>query len=111
MSADQGRLIIAMGMGKSSQSAQAAAQNAIEQALQHSTWTILEARDISADQVRYRVSLGVGAPEAVEASALALPFDAEIVLQAGGLTVAPRGAGAVQHVATAAIEVFLPLQH
>ena len=99
------RLIIAMGMGVSAESLAQAAQKAVDQALMHASLDILKTLEIAPEDVLVKATIGVQTPEALAASdvTVALPGTAEIIIVMGGQ------AGA-NHVATAAVEVFLPKQ-
>ncbi len=110
----EGRLIIAMGMGTDTtgKDVGAAVQNAVSQALQHSSLTILKNLDVAPQDVRVKVTLGVPDVAKVTPDHVVIPFaaSAEIVVVDGGMEVVDPENGARQFVASAAIEVFLPKQ-
>ncbi|WP_282091695.1 Lin0512 family protein [Epibacterium ulvae] len=110
----EGRLIIAMGIGTdvTGKSAALAVQNAISQALQYSSLSILKNMNISEDQIRVKVSVGIKDSTGVSAADIVLPFAPapEIHIVDGGMDVVDPESGARQILATTAIEVFLPKQ-
>ena len=109
------RFIIEMGMGNDQygEDYTKAAARAIEDAIRHSAIPMLEATDLSHDQMRVQVTVGVAQPEAVDCDALVerLPRGrAEVRAVAGGLNVVNPDTGRTLVVATAAVEAFLPRQ-
>jgi uncharacterized protein (TIGR02058 family) len=107
-----GRAIIEMGMGNSlhRRDYTKAALRAVEDAMRHSSLAFLAVLEIPRDQVRVRVSIGVQAPGAVNAQAIAdhLGGAPEVVVELGGLDVTDAATGEVHVVAAAAVEVFVP---
>lgn len=108
------RLIIEMGMGNDlhGQDYTKAARRAIEDAFRHSSLPLFGAVGLSHNAMRVKVTVGVQAPEAVDADALValLPRGrAEVHVIKGGLNV-DTVAGDPIVIAQASIEAFLPPQ-
>ncbi len=106
------RFIIEMGMGNSlhRQDYTEAAERAIKDAIRHSTIPMLAALEIDHREMRVDVTVGVQAPDKVDADRLkaALPrgtVTVNVVL--GGLDVTNPDTGEINVVATAAVEAFL----
>ena len=111
------RMIIEMGMGNDQygQDYTKAAACAIEDAIRHSSLPIFQALDLSTDDMRVQVTVGVQEPGAVDVAALAarLPRGAgrqRSGLSRGGLNVANPETGGLIVIATAAVEAFMPKQ-
>ncbi|MFK7875269.1 MAG: Lin0512 family protein [Paracoccaceae bacterium] len=109
------RMIIEMGMGNDmyGEDYTKAATRAIEDAIRHSSLPIFEATDLSHDEMRVRVTVGVQEPGLVDCEALAtcLPRGrAEVVAVKGGLNVDNPETGGRIVIASAAVEAFLPPQ-
>ncbi|MBU2982284.1 Lin0512 family protein [Lentibacter algarum] len=96
------RLIIGMGMGVSAVSLTDAAQRAVDQALMHASLDILNTLEIAPEDVRVNVTIGVQEPADVtpDGVSVSLTKTPEIKVVFGG----QKGAN---HIATAAVEVFL----
>ncbi|MEL6683409.1 MAG: Lin0512 family protein [Pseudomonadota bacterium] len=109
------RFIIEMGMGNSlhGMDYQKAAERAINDALRHSTLTLFSSTNLSTDQMRVQVTIGVQEPDKLDTTALAelLPRgNATVTATKGGQNVANPHADETHVIATAAIEAFLPSQ-
>jgi uncharacterized protein (TIGR02058 family) len=109
------RFIIEMGMGNDQygQDYTKAASRAIEDAIRHSGLPMFAALDMSTDQMRVKVTIGVQKPDAIDCDALAkaLPRGrATVTAVHGGLNVTNPDDGNVIVIATAAVEAFLPSQ-
>ncbi|MDC0343507.1 MAG: Lin0512 family protein [Aestuariivita sp.] len=109
------RMIIEMGMGNDmyGQDYTKAAARAIEDAIRHSGLPIFHALDLSHDDMRVQVTVGVQDPDAVDCAALArvLPRGrAEVRAVKGGLNVENPDTGDVIVIAAASVEAFLPRQ-
>lgn len=109
------RVIIEMGMGNDQYGKDytKAARRAIEDAIRHSSLPIFQALDLSTDEMRVQVTVGVQEPEKVDTEALraALPRGrAEVFAALGGLNVDNPDTGGTIVIATAAVEAFLPRQ-
>ncbi|MEL6571862.1 MAG: Lin0512 family protein [Pseudomonadota bacterium] len=109
------RFIIEMGMGNSlhGMDYQKAAARAINDALRHSTLTLFSSTDLSTDQMRVQVTIGVQEPNKLDTVALAklLPRgDAKVTATKGGQNVVNPHADETHVIATVAIEAFLPNQ-
>jgi len=109
------RFIIEMGMGNDQygQDYTKAAARAIEDAIRHSAIPMFDVTDLTHDQMRVQVTIGVQAPDQVDCSALAqrLPRGrAEVRAVQGGLDVTNPDTGKTLVIATAAVEAFLPSQ-
>lgn len=107
------RFIIEMGSGTSlhRRDYTQAAKRAIEDAIRHSTIPMLGALNIDHCEMRVDVTVGVQAPDGVDAEALkaGLPRGTVTVkVVHGGLDVTNPDSGEVNVVATAAVEAFLP---
>lgn len=105
------RIVIEMGMGNDlhGQDYTKAAIRAVEDAFRHSSLPLFESLGLGHDQMRVQVTVGVQAPDQVNAQAVAghMPRGrAEVRVVEGGLNSGPLGDPIV--VATAAVEVFLP---
>lgn len=89
-----------------------AACRAVQDALQHSSILLLRSLNIDQRQLRIKVTIGVQAPESIDADAVVteLPADCrEVTIAKGGLNVHDPVLGTTQIAATAAIEIFLPI--
>lgn len=109
------RMIIEMGMGNDQYGMDytKAARRAIEDAIRHSSLPIFQALDLSTDEMRVQVRVGVQQPDQVDTEALksALPRGrAEVMAAFGGLNVDNPDTGGTIVIATASIEAFLPKQ-
>ena len=109
------RMIIEMGMGNDQYGKDytKAATRAIEDAIRHSSLPIFQALDLSSDDMRVQVTVGVQEPELVDIDALkaALPRgQAEVMAAFGGLNVDNPETGGTIVIATASVEAFLPKQ-
>ena len=109
------RFIIEMGMGNDQygQDYTKASSRAIEDAIRHSGIPMFAALDMSTDQMRVKVTIGVQKPDAIDCDALAkvLPRgQATVTAVHGGLNVTNPDDGNVIVIATAAVEAFLPSQ-
>jgi len=109
------RFIIEMGMGNDlhGQDYTKAAKRAIEDAFRHSSIPMFANTDLTPNQMRVQVTVGVQEPDKVDTDALAafLPRgQAHVTAVHGGLNVADPGKAEVIVVATAAVEAFLPNQ-
>lgn len=109
------RFIIEMGMGNSlhGMDYQKAAERAIQDALRHSTLTLFCSTNLSTDQMRVQVTIGVQDPNQLDTTALAalLPRGkASVTAVKGGQNVVNPHADETHVIATAAIEAFLPNQ-
>ena len=109
------RFIIEMGMGNDQygQDYTKAAGRAIEDAIRHSAIPLFHVTDLTHDQMRVAVTIGVAEPDQVDCTALAerLPRGrAEVKAVKGGLDVTNPDSGNVLVIATAAVEAFLPKQ-
>ncbi len=109
------RVIIEMGMGNSlhRMDYQTAAERAINDALRHSTLTIFASTDLTTDQMRVQVTIGVQEPDKIDTAALAkhLPRGkARVTAVKGGQNVHNPHGDETHVIATAAIEAFLPSQ-
>ena len=106
------RMIIEMGMGNDlhGMDYQKAAARAIEDAFRHSTLPIFGSLDISTDEMRVQVTVGVQEPDKLDTVALAklLPRgNATVVAVFGGQNVQNDETGETAIIATAAVEAFL----
>lgn len=111
----QQRAIIEMGMGNDLHGGDVtkAALRAVDDALRHSTLTLFRNADIALSDMKVKVTIGVQDPASVDRHAIgaAWPFGTpEVVVVRGGLNVDTPGSGDPIIVASAAVEVFLPLQ-
>lgn len=109
------RMIIEMGMGNDQYGMDytKAAARAIEDAIRHSALPVFQAIDLSTDDMRVQVTIGVQEPEALDLEALAacLPRGrAEVRATRGGLNVVNKDTGTTIVIASAAVEAFLPVQ-
>ena len=109
------RMIIEMGMGNDQYGMDytKAAARAIEDAIRHSALPIFQALDMSTDEMRVQVTVGVQDPDAVDLDVLVskLPRGrAEVKASKGGLNVVNPDTGTTIVVASAAVEAFLPRQ-
>lgn len=109
------RFIIEMGMGNDlyGQDMTKAAARAIEDAIRHSSIPMFEALNISHDEMRVQVTVGVPDPAATDTEALkaTLPRGRTTVTAVqGGLSITNPDSGNVTTIATAAVEAFLPKQ-
>ena len=109
------RMIIEMGMGNDQYGMDytKAAARAIEDAIRHSSLPIFNALDLSTDEMRVQVTVGVQDPDAVDLDVLVekLPRGrAEVRAVLGGLNVVNDAAGTTIVIASAAVEAFLPKQ-
>ena len=109
------RFIIEMGMGNDLHGMDytKAAKRAIEDAFRHSSIPMFSNTDLTPDQMRVQVTVGVQEPDKVDTNALAafLPRgQASVSAVHGGLNVSDPGKADVIVVATAAVEAFLPNQ-
>lgn len=109
------RFIIEMGMGNDQYGMDytKAAARAIEDAIRHSAIPLFEATDLSHDQMRVQVTIGVQDPAQVDCDALAekLPRGrATVAAVHGGLNVTNPDTGKTLVIASAAVEAFLPRQ-
>lgn len=109
------RIIIEMGMGNDlyGMDYTKAAKRAIEDAIRHSSLPLFETLEISHDEMRVQVTVGVDDPDAVDLDALAegLPRGrVSVSAVKGGLNVTNPDNGNVIVIASAAVEAFLPNQ-
>ena len=109
------RIIIEMGMGNDQygQDYTKAAGRAIEDAIRHSALAIFRSTGLEARDMRVVVTIGVQAPDQVDAEALKarLPYGmVEVRVQHGGLDSTNPETGNVIVIAAASVEVFLPSQ-
>ena len=109
------RLIIEMGMGNDlhGQDYTKAAARAIEDAIRHSSLPLFQVLDVSHQDMRVQVTVGVQAPDQVDCAALAetLPRGkAQVVAVFGGLDVVNPESGDRTVIASASVEAFLPAQ-
>ena len=109
------RIIIEMGMGNDQygQDYTKAAARAIEDAIRHSALPIFEVTDLTHDQMRVQVTVGVQVPDAVDCAALEhqLPRGRVTVKAVrGGLDVPNPDTGGLIVIASAVVEAFLPKQ-
>lgn len=109
------RFILEMGQGVSlhGMDATKAAIRAVEDALRHSSLSVLATCGIGAAQMRVAVTVAVPRPEEVDAAAVAaaLPHGrAEVRAVAGGLEIPEATGGGAHLIAVAAVEAFLPDQ-
>ncbi|MEP2029023.1 MAG: Lin0512 family protein [Paracoccaceae bacterium] len=109
------RVIIEMGMGNDlyGMDYTKAAARAIEDAIRHSSLPLFESLNLSHDEMRVQVTVGVQDPEAVDIDALVqkLPRGrAAVRAVKGGLNVENAEIGKTIVIASAAVEAFLPAQ-
>ena len=109
------RIILEMGIGNSlhGMNYQKAAERAINDALRHSTLTLFASTDLSTDDMRVQVTIGVQDPDKLDTAALAASLPrgkATVTAVKGGQNVANTAANETHVIATAAIEAFLPSQ-
>ena len=109
----ENRIIIEMGMGNDlyGQDYTKAAARAIQDAIRHSSLPLFEALEISHDDMRVTVTIGVEDPEKVDTDALAktLPRGrATVTATQGGLNVENPDLGTTIVIASAAVEAWLP---
>ncbi len=107
------RVIIEVGTGNDlyGQDYTKAACRAVEDALHHSSITLFRHLDISPDEMRIKVTIGVQKPEEVDRARVTnvLPHgQASVQVKLGGLNVADEADGTVHIVATAAVEAHIP---
>ena len=108
-------MIIEMGMGNDQYGMDytKAAARAIEDAIRHSSLPLFQALELSTDDMRVEVTVGVQEPAKVDTHSLkqSLPRGkANIRSVKGGLNVQNPDAGTTIVIATAAVEAFLPPQ-
>ncbi|WP_425038969.1 Lin0512 family protein [Primorskyibacter sp. S187A] len=108
------RLIIQMAQATDATGdMQRAAVRAVKRALSQADIAAPETLGLTSDAVRVCINLGVPEPAAVDAEALVALNklgQTDIRITPGGLKVQDSETGAVQIAATAAVEVFLPIQ-
>lgn len=109
------RAIIEMGTGNDQhgQDYTKAALRAVEDAIRHSSLSLLRNADIPLNSATLKISIGVQEPGRVDVDQLAgaLPFGMpKVIVSHGGLDVDVPGAPTPIVVATAAVELFLPSQ-
>ena len=109
------RFIIEMGMGNDQygQDYTKAAARAIEDAIRHSAIPMFDAMNISHEDMRVQVTIGVQEPDALNLDALVTKLPrgrAQVKAVVGGLNVTNPDNGNVLVIATAAVEAFLPAQ-
>ncbi|SDX41104.1 conserved hypothetical protein [Ruegeria halocynthiae] len=107
------RIILEMGTGNDlyGQDYTKAARRAVQDALHHSSITLFSKLNISHEEMRVQVTIGVQQPEAVDCDLVAsdLPRGrASVRAIKGGLDVRDSEAGTRHVIATAAIEAYLP---
>lgn len=107
------RFIIEMGMGNDQygQDYTKACTRAIEDALRHSAIPMFQALDMSSDEMRVQVTVGVQEPDQVDLAILTekLPRGrATVTAVQGGLNVVNSDNGNTIVIASAAVEAFLP---
>ncbi len=105
------RIIIEMGMGNDlhGQDYTKAALRAVEDAMRHSSLPLFGALDLSHDEMRVQVTIGVQDPDAVDVAAVTAHMPrgkATVRVIKGGLNVTDSEIV----IATAAVEAFLPNQ-
>ena len=106
------RFIIEMGMGNDlhGQDYTKAARRAVEDAIRHSSIPLFGALELDHMEMQVNVSVGVQAPDLVDAAALkaGLPRgNVAVDVTFGGLDITNPDTGEVSVVATAAVEAFL----
>lgn len=109
------RIIIEMGMGNDQHGMDytKAAARAIEDAIRHSSLAIFGALELSSQDMRVAVTVGVQEPDKVDTETLvkALPRGrVEVQVVKGGLNVVHPGGINTVVIASAAVEAFLPKQ-
>lgn len=107
------RVIIEMGMGNDLHGMDytKASRRAIEDALRHSSLPLFSVTELSSDQMKIEVTVGVQEPDKLDLYALAAALPrgkAQVKGVFGGLNV-PAGDETIV-VAQASVEAFLPLQ-
>ncbi len=106
------RIILELGMGNDLHGSDytKAALRAVEDALHHSSLTLLRTMSINPESMRVQVTIGVQRPERVDAERVcaALPYGkAEVSVVRGGLDVPDDEANDPAIIASAAIAVHL----
>jgi len=108
------RVILEMGTGNDLHGGDytKAAIRAVEDAIHHSSLTMIRTLDVDAETMEVNVTIGVQKPEAVDTERVkaALPVG-QIIVSAvkGGLDVTDSEAGDIAVIANAAVEVCLEL--
>ncbi|MEW9922120.1 Lin0512 family protein [Marimonas sp. MJW-29] len=107
------RVIIEMGMGNDLHGMDytKAAKRAIEDAFRHSSLPIFAVTDLTPDQMRVKVTVGVQEPDKLDLDALTATLPrgkATVTAVHGGLNVPSGGETIV--IAQASVEAFLPPQ-
>lgn len=110
------RIILEMGSGTNLHGMDytKAARRAVQDALRHSSITVMSSLGMDHTQMQVQVTIGVQKPELVDCDQVAadLPRGKTLSVRAvkGGLDVEGLPTGDIHIVATAAIEAFLPDQ-
>lgn len=109
------RMIIEMGMGNDQYGMDytKAAGRAIEDAIRHSALPIFAALEMSSDQMRVQVTVGVQEPDQVDLAELAAKLPrgrATVRAVLGGQNVQNPDLDSTIVIATAAVEAFVPPQ-
>ena len=109
------RFIMEKGMGNDQygQDMTKAAARAIEDAIRHSSIPLFNALDISHDEMRVQVTIGVPDPSTCDNAALSAKLPrgkATVTVVEGGLSLPNPETGGVITVAQASVEAFLPNQ-
>jgi len=109
------RFILEMGMGNDQygQDMTKAAARAIEDAIRHSSIPMFDVLNLSHDEMRVQVTVGVPDPTSVDTNVLAAKLprgNASVTAVEGGLRVPNPETGGEIIIAQAAVEAFLPSQ-
>ncbi|XKE44414.1 Lin0512 family protein [Halomonas organivorans] len=109
------RIILEMGTGNDlyGEDYTKAACRAVQDALHHSSIVLFKSLGIDHRQMRVRVTIGVQAPERVDAKVVAAELPrgrAEVEVVHGGLNVHDPDNATTHVIATAAIAAFLPIE-
>ncbi|ATJ83580.1 Lin0512 family protein [Halomonas beimenensis] len=109
------RIILEMGTGNDlyGEDYTKAACRAVQDALHHSSIVLFKSLGIDHRQMRVQVTIGVQAPERVDAEVVAAELPrgrAEVEVVHGGLNVHDPDNATTHVIATAAIAAFLPIE-
>ena len=108
------RVILEMGTGNDLHGGDytKAAVRAVEDAIHHSSLSLIRSLDVNPETMRVDVTIGVQQPDKVDSDAVksTLPVgEVTVTVVKGGLDVADEAAGDVAVIASAAVEVRLEL--
>ncbi|SFR49307.1 conserved hypothetical protein [Litoreibacter janthinus] len=108
------RIILEMGTGNDLYGLDytKAAKRAIQDALHHSSIVMFKSLDISHEDMRVQVTIGVQKPEELDIAALTAELPrgrAQVIGVVGGLDVHDPENNQTHFIATAAIEAFVPI--